>query len=98
MLCKHGTDSAERCYECELEHRIDLTKSYNAGDNMKQFKCDICNAEVTKAYDLITLHKDYKFDNIEHVCRDCKKEIDDIVTKINTIYEDLFLLMKKYRD
>ena len=56
---------------------------------MKKFRCDICNVEVEKSYDLTDLHKEYKFDNIEHVCRDCEKEIDNVITKINTIYAEV---------
>lgn len=41
---------------------------------MKLNKCDICKKEVGE-YQLSTLYQKYQFDDIEHVCSDCEKQI-----------------------
>ena len=41
--------------------------------------CDICQKKVD---DIRELTDEYKVDKVAHVCKDCLKEIDDVLIKI----------------
>ena len=43
---------------------------------MKNFSCDICKIEVGE-YELSTLYEKYQPKGIEHMCKDCNKELGD---------------------